>query len=292
MRALVISGGGSKGAFAGGVAEFLIKQKGNKYNIFVGSSTGSLMISHLAMGKTDELKEIYSNVDQKSIFSNCPFKIKDYGGHQEVGINHWATIKSFMTGKKTFGESENLKNLIDNNISDDDLMKIKDQNKKLLVTVSNLTLNQVEFKDLNNQDFDDFRDYIWASCNLVPFMSLMYKNSCEYADGGFANLVPIEEAIHQGATCIDAIVLDTEITQLNRMPSRNPFSLITNLFDFMQIHIEKQNVAIGRLASAQRNIELNLYYTPRVLTTNSLVFNKQKMRKWWKDGYRFASHKE
>ena len=44
-KALVISGGGSKGAFAGGVAEYLLKEKNNTYDIFLGTSTGSLMVS-------------------------------------------------------------------------------------------------------------------------------------------------------------------------------------------------------------------------------------------------------
>jgi predicted patatin/cPLA2 family phospholipase len=47
MRALVISGGGSKGAFAGGVAEHLIRVQGRKYDLYLGSSTGSLLVSHL-----------------------------------------------------------------------------------------------------------------------------------------------------------------------------------------------------------------------------------------------------
>ncbi|HAI41072.1 MAG TPA: patatin, partial [Maribacter sp.] len=54
MKALVISGGGSKGAFAGGVAQYLIQEEGRKYDIFVGTSTGSLLISHLALGKLDK----------------------------------------------------------------------------------------------------------------------------------------------------------------------------------------------------------------------------------------------
>ncbi len=37
MRALVISGGGSKGAFAGGVAAHLMKVQHRNYDIFVGS---------------------------------------------------------------------------------------------------------------------------------------------------------------------------------------------------------------------------------------------------------------
>ena len=70
MKALVISGGGSKGAFAGGVAQYLIQEEGRKYDIFVGTSTGSLLISHLALGKLDKIKEIYSNVNQKLPFSS------------------------------------------------------------------------------------------------------------------------------------------------------------------------------------------------------------------------------
>ncbi len=292
MKALVISGGGSKGAFAGGVAEYLIKEKKQNYDIFVGTSTGSLMLTHLALGKVAELKEIYSNVDQSTIFSNCPFKIKKYKGHTTVSINHFNTIKNFLRGSKTFGESLHLKHMIDTTVKDNYLRKVKDQHKKLLVTVSNLTLNQVEFKSLDEHSFDDFRDYIWASSNFVPFMSLLVKNNYEYADGGFANMVPIRQAIEQGATEIDAIILETEVTQLNRMPSKNPFSLITNLFNYMQIHIEKYNISIGKLAAEHKNVTLNLYYTPRVLTTNTLVFEKEKMRKWWKQGYTYARNME
>jgi len=42
MRALVISGGGSKGAFAGGVAQYLMQEKGHTYDLLLGTSTGSV----------------------------------------------------------------------------------------------------------------------------------------------------------------------------------------------------------------------------------------------------------
>ena len=74
-KALVISGGGSKGAFAGGVAEYLLKEKKNTYDIFLGTSTGSLMVSHLALGEIDALKTIYTGVNQLSVFNINPFKI-------------------------------------------------------------------------------------------------------------------------------------------------------------------------------------------------------------------------
>jgi predicted patatin/cPLA2 family phospholipase len=292
MKALVISGGGSKGSFAGGVAQYLIEKKKKDYDLFIGTSTGSLMITHLSLGKVAELKEIYSNVDQSTVFSICPFRIKKFRGQQIVSINHANTLRNFMRGSKTFGESHNLKRMIDARITDEDLREAGKSGKKLLVTVSNLTRNQVEFKSLDEGSFDDFRDFIWASSNFVPFMSLVTKNSYEYADGGFANLVPIHEAIRQGATEIDAIVLETEVPQLNRLPSRNPFDLITHLFNFMQTHIERFNVDIGRLEAVSRGVKLNLYYTPTVLTTNTLIFDKERMRKWWAQGYEYAKSKD
>ena len=36
MRALVISGGGSKGAFAGGVAQYLVEEMGREYDLYLG----------------------------------------------------------------------------------------------------------------------------------------------------------------------------------------------------------------------------------------------------------------
>ncbi len=117
MRALVISGGGSKGAFAGGVAQYLIEEMGNDYDLFLGTSTGSLLISHLALNKTQKIKEVYTSVNQKSIFSNRPFLIKRKHGQDQISIDHFNVIRNFMRGKKTFGESENLKKLILNTIT-------------------------------------------------------------------------------------------------------------------------------------------------------------------------------
>lgn len=291
MRALVISGGGSKGAFAGGVAQFLIQEAKHEYDLFVGTSTGSLLISHLALNKLDKIKEIYSSVDQDSIFNNCPFIIKKKHGVEIIAINHWNVVKNFIRGKKTFGESENLRKLIRKSITVEEFEALKDGNSDVVVTVSNLSLNQVEYKSVNECTYDEFIDWIWISSNYTPFMSLVKKNGCEYADGGLGSLVPIEEALNRGATEVDVVVLHTEVNHLNRMSSKNPFDLITTIFSFMLDRIENQNVRIGKLVANQKGAIINFYYTPTVLTTNSLVFNKERMTLWWKRGYLYAKNK-
>ena len=290
-KALVISGGGSKGAFAGGVAQYLMKKENKDYDLFIGTSTGSLMVSHLALGKLDALKKLYTNVNQKTIFSNNPFKIKRVAGEKVISIRHLNTLWNFINGRKTFGESKNLRSLIKRNVTEEMYHEIRENNKDVVVTVSNLTANQIEYKSIKDCTYDDFCDWIWGSCNYVPFMSLLEKNNCQYADGGFGSLVPIREAILRGATEIDAIILETEVTQFNRLPAKNPFSLLFDVFDFMLTHVERHNITIGKLAANNKDIKLNLYYTPTVLTTNSLVFDETLMRKWWKSGYKYAKSK-
>ncbi|MGX1930000.1 patatin-like phospholipase family protein [Flagellimonas sp. 2504JD4-2] len=291
MRALVISGGGSKGAFAGGVAQFLIQEAQHEYDLFVGTSTGSLLISHLALNKLDKIKEIYSSVNQSSIFNNCPFIIKKKHGVEVIAINHWNVVKNFIRGKKTFGESENLRKLIRRSITPKEFEELKQGQTDVVVTVSNLSLNQVEYKSINDCTYDEFCDWIWISSNYTPFMSLAKRNGCEYADGGLGSLVPIEEAVRRGATEVDVVVLHTEVNYLNRMPARNPFELMTTIFSFMLDRIENQNIRIGKLVANQKDAIINFYYTPTVLTTNSLIFNKERMTLWWKRGYLYAKNK-
>ncbi len=291
MRALVISGGGSKGAFAGGVAQFLMEELNHDYGLFLGTSTGSLLISHLALQKIEKIKEVYTSVNQDSIFSNCPFIIQKKHGVDGIAINHWNVFKNFYRGSKTFGESHNLLELIKNTLTEQEFNALKNGPTDIVVTVSNLSLNQVEYKSINDFDYEEFCEWIWISCNYTPFMSLVQKNGCDYADGGLGTMVPIEEAVRRGATEIDAIILQTETTMFNRMPSKNAFALLTSMFAFMLDRIESQNIRIGKFVAAHNGAIINFYYTPTVLTTNSLIFDKEKMTSWWESGYTFAKYK-
>lgn len=122
-------------------------------------------------------------------------------------------------------------------------------------------------------------------------MSLIKKNDFEYADGGFGSVLAVEQAIINGATHVDAIILQTKTQQLNRMPSRNPFDLLSSVFDFMTDRIMNENIKLGELSARTNGATVRYFYTPKVLTTNSLIFNKEKMNRWWNDGFQFA-HKE
>lgn len=291
MRALVISGGGSKGAFAGGVAQYLLRNKNIKYDLFLGTSTGSLLIPHLALDKIEKIKEIFTNVKQSNVFNRCPFRIKKKNGVFNISINHFNIIISFLKRRKTFGESSNLKKLIKKSITPEEFSELKNGEEDIIVTVSNLSTNKVEYKSIKDFDYDDFCDWIWISCNYIPFMSLVNKNGNDYGDGGFTSLVPIMEAINRGATEVDVIILETETPETITEIGKNPFSLMLNLFGIVLEQVQIKDIMIGKLAAENRDIKLNLYYTPIELTHNALVFNDEKMKEWWEEGLKYALKK-
>lgn len=283
MKALVISGGGSKGAFAGGLAEYLITVCKKKYKIFMGSSTGSLLVPLLSIGEIKKLKTIFTTVRQEDVFNNCPFLLKKKNGEYKTRINHLGILQMFLEGKKSFGESINLRTLIFKNITEADFERIRKHN--VIVTVSNLNTMEVEYKEAKNCTYTDFCEWVWASASLVPFMSLVTKNGFEYADGGMGNIVPIYQAIQQGATDIDIIVLHTNGKPKKKLPVRNALDLTSRVFSFMLHQIVTDDLIIGRLEGQNKKVNLNFYYPEKELTSNSMIFDPEQMRRWWDYGY-------
>ncbi|WP_338733620.1 patatin-like phospholipase family protein [Mangrovimonas cancribranchiae] len=288
MKALVISGGGSKGAFAGGVAQYLIEEKKKTYDMFLGTSTGSLLVPHLATNDIGKLYDIYTNVQQSDIFSISPFVQRKKGDREYVSIDFINSLWQFIRMKRTFGESKALKRNIKHNFTREEYEKIKATKEDLVVTVSNLSKNKVEYKSIHECTYEEFCNWIWISCNYIPFMSLAKVNGYEYGDGGLGCVVPIREAIQRGATEVDAVILESENMDRNKVLGKNPFSLMISLFGHLLDQMERNDVLIGKLAAKNNNVKLNLYYTPTQLTENSLIFSKRLMTKWWEQGYDYA----
>jgi predicted patatin/cPLA2 family phospholipase len=220
-----------------------------------------------------------------------PFVIRKKGRREFVSIDFINTLWQFIKMKRTFGESKALRRYIRKNFTEQEYNLVKETKDDVVVTVSNLSKNRVEYKSIKDFSYDEFCDWIWISCNYIPFMSLVEKDGFEYADGGLGCVVPIREAILRGATEIDAVVLEKESMEYNKVLGKNPFSLMINLFGHLSDQLERNDITIGKLAAKNKGVKLNLYYTPSKLTENSLIFNKKLMTSWWQQGYDYAEEK-
>jgi len=236
-RALVISGGGSKGAWAGGVAEYLIKEKKHNYVLGVGSSTGSILLPHLLIDEIEIIKHIYTHVRTRDIFSLNPFIITKEEDDFRVKLNHLNIVKSFIKRTPTFGDSHKLLRKLRREINLKHFNKLRELDKEVIVTVSNLTQQKLEYKSSKTERYADFIDWIWGSANYAPFMSILRKGGQEYADGGFATLLPIRAAIDLGdVEAVDVIVLSPKDPHKILPPSTNAFQTISKIFDVSMHH--------------------------------------------------------
>ena len=152
-----------------------------------------------------------------------PFVQRKKGDREFVSIDFVNSLWQFIKRKRTFGESKALKRNIRRNFTREEYELIKSEKHDVVVTVSNLSMNRVEYKSIQDCSYEEFCNWIWISCNYIPFMSLAKVNDYEYADGGLGCVIPIREAIQRGATEVDAIVLESENMGKQRVLGKNPF---------------------------------------------------------------------
>lgn len=275
MKALVISGGGSYGAFTVGKL-----QKANKnYDIAVGTSTGALIASLALLNKYDKLVEAYTSITADDIFTNNPF---DKNGKIRVFNALW----KLSTGHATIGDTQALRNTIKKYFTIEDYNEIINSKKELYVTVTNLSKfsNQTEFISIRDFNYEEFVNYMWASANVPGVTSLYQNENGQYVDGGVLENVPIRKAAELGANEIDVFVHNV-IGEEDLKPNiENFFHLVARTFKVMRQTIEMDDVMYALLMSPEAKITTS--GLPYDFKINALVFNKEKMKEWYELGYR------
>lgn len=209
-RALVISGGGSKGAFAIGVLKKLsVVFPKLDFDLYVGTSTGALIAPYAALHQFDLLEQLYTTQHTQDII------IKGNLGDR---LNADAIF-----------DSTPLWNMITNHYTDDKYTQIKNSGKKLYLTTTSLQTGQLvvfttdagaaQSKNYTVRTLingDHFRKAVLASGSqpvVMPPVKVNLKVPGEpnpwyqYVDGGVREYAGVQMAIDNGATEIFVILL-------------------------------------------------------------------------------------
>jgi len=283
-KALVISGGGARGAWGVGVAKALIKDLGNSYNTVIGTSTGTLMGPFILGDRFEELEEAYTSVTQKDIFNVNPFK-------SDGGIKTFNAIWRVIGGKKTLGESKPLKELINKFVDISLYNELRNSNKTFGATVVNLTTAESEVKTLKDNSFNDLKDWIWASANNPVFMSLLEKDGQFWTDGGLKDYASIDYVLKNDlADEIDVLLhSSSEITNRNFTNIGNVIDLILRTIDVFFSDVIQNDIQHAKLeAELDKEIMINFYYMSKDQVNrfkNSLIFDKSKMQSLLNEGF-------
>lgn len=263
MRALVISGGGCKGAFAVGAIEYFIEQFYD-WDLIVGTSTGALIAPLVAAGKFSLAKYIYSNVRTKDLIKkHCwltlPWRNSLYSanGLQQVIETHYTPeVHSFLR-------------------HDIDVPEVS-------VCTVNLNSGMVCYWSPKDCSREEFCRALLASANQPGLMPpIQIKKGGDYhVDGGVREVVPIAYAVEMGANEVTAIVLSPYKLEHSGSNFDNIPDILLRTLDLMVTEIREGDVT--------NRVNLTVVRPDDALVDNSLRFNPKEMQKMMKIGYEVA----
>lgn len=228
--ALVISGGGSKGAFAVGALSYIHQHVRpiNQFDLYCGTSTGSLIVPLAALGEITLLTQLYTTIRQADVLI--------LGG-----------ISNLLTGI-SLHDATPLKNLIANNLTDDRYNRLMASGKPVFLTATCLQTERLVYfttqpaaasahYDINRiETVTDLRRAMLASSAQPVFIQpVEWRPGTvpvrQYVDGGVRELTPFQAAIDNGAETIVAITNSPAQTPADNTPITRAITVLERTID-------------------------------------------------------------
>lgn len=214
--ALVLGGGGAKGAYEVGAIAAL-DELGIKAGSVFGTSVGALHAAMYAQGSMDAAAALWDNIRLSDVVSEESLAIAD---DAENIFDHPEKLLEFITryAQKKGVDVSPLTDILHKLIDED---KIRRSGVHLgIVTTRFPSLAMVE-KRLEEMETGSLIDWLMASASCFPIFPMKQVGGDRYIDGGFCDNTPVEMAVRSGARDIIAIDIGKHRshTQYDRRPN-------------------------------------------------------------------------
>ena len=214
--ALVLGGGGAKGAYEVGAIAAL-DELGIKAGSVFGTSVGALHAAMYAQGNMDAAAALWDNIRLSDVVSEESLAIAD---DAENIFDHPEKLLEFITryAQKKGVDVSPLMDILHKLIDED---KIRRSGVHLgIVTTRFPSLAMVE-KRLEEMETGSLIDWLMASASCFPIFPMKQVGGDRYIDGGFCDNTPVEMAVRSGARDIVAIDIGKHRshTQYDRRPN-------------------------------------------------------------------------
>lgn len=257
-RALVISGGGSKGAFAIGVLKELFATYPRlDFDIYVGTSAGALVVSLASLKMMDTLERIYTSISNRDLFIE-------------------GNIVDRLGDTSLFDVTPAWK-MIQNNYPDSNYDQLLASGKKVFLTTVCLQTSELNIFTNDASSIRPTGYKVVQTINANHYRRAMLASSCEpvfmppiqvgrdvpgaanpdyqYVDGGIIEYVGVQMAIDAGATEIFSILLSPEVPDKVKPPFTNLIGILGETVDILTSEVGKNDLAItDQYASALQYI--------------------------------------
>lgn len=281
MKALVLGGGGVKGAFELGVLKHLLCNLGEEYDIITGISVGALNGAFLAQYPKGQEQQAWQDLDKLWM---------DIKGNRSIYRPWYYGLlwKLPLLWKSSIYNSQPLQTLVRSGLNADRLKK-----SGKILRVGAVSYTSGVYKEWTEKD-DDIHDGVIASSAFPGFLTPPVIDGELWTDGGVQNVVPLDSAIKLGATEIDIIATSPlKPTTLNDL-SPNVLTIAKKTVDLMGDEIvredlralERTNRRVSRgLERKKRFIKYRLFVPEQSLIGDSLNFDPKGIRRMKDIGY-------
>lgn len=278
-RALVLPGGGGRGAYQVGVAKALI-EKGIEFDFAFGTSIGGLNATLLAQGGLSRLEDLWSRIRARDIF-HLP--------------------SASMIGRLVLGHKLGL---LDNSPLEDilrrevDLQKLKASTTKVGLCATDLcSLETKLFTTDEIMSTNELVDVLMATSAIpMAFPPRHIRGHGLWIDGGLVRNTPMETAIHMGADEIFMVLLHPE--RINICPT-NMFEVLVRCLDIVldasarreiqSAELYNRLIAAGSAESVGRkNVNIRVFQPRQAVNTTLLEIDPDRSKRLMKQGYEDA----
>ncbi|MEM1197631.1 MAG: patatin-like phospholipase family protein [Pseudomonadota bacterium] len=176
--AIVLSGGGAKGAFQVGALDALIREKGVSFETAVGTSTGAIQAAAVAQDDIGRLVDFWRGLTGNSSI------------YRKRGGALWAVL----TGKDSIYSTRPLRKLFDEMYDDE---AIRATGKNLRLAVVNLTNGELR---IVGENANKIADWVYASSAMPVFFEPLETRSDtgvteQWVDGGVRDVTPLDAGL-------------------------------------------------------------------------------------------------
>ncbi len=200
-RAVVLSGGGAKGAYQIGAWRALRKLK-IKYDIVTGTSVGALNGALMVQNEYIKAKCMWSNINFTLLFKEkITGDFQTFKGRVEVYKKYLSSF--FLHGGMDVSQMELS---IEKYLNYNKFYSSKVNYGLVTVNLSSLRPVLLQKKDIEPSKL---KDYLIASATCFPAFKMKQIDKDLFIDGAYYDKIPINQAIDMGATEIIAIDLNS-----------------------------------------------------------------------------------
>jgi NTE family protein len=258
--ALVMSGGGAKGAWEAGVASALLRG-GLSPSLAAGSSAGALTAVMVADGRVERLEGVWRGLTADQVFALRPAVF--FAGL----LPGWLTLFT-LNQMDSLLDPGPLRNLIDSAL---DLERVRASPVTALVVTTDLVRR--EARTFDNRTIS--LDALMAASAVPGAFPPVAVNGDVLVDGGLVGRAPVLEALARGVPVRRALVLLSYAAGERGEPPVGLRRTLEEAFETMMIHQIRRDTELARLKYP--DVEIHLLAPSAPLSLRPLDFDAARL---------------